>query len=249
MRLFVRCLPAFAFAVVAATPVSPPAAPRGFFADGAAAEHESERELRAIPDPAVARETMRHLAESRRTTSARAQGGRTPSGSWRSSGSSAWTRRSRPSRSSFPRPRARPRARRALEVPRRARRDAARRTIRPPRRRPQQLPTYNAYSADGEATAPLVYVNYGIPADYEVLERLGVDVRGKIVIARYGGGWRGIKPKVAAEKGARRLHHLLGPERRRLLPGRGVPGRPVPARAGRPARKRRGHAALLRATR
>ena len=55
---------------------------------------------------------------------------------------------------------------------------------------------------DGEATAPLVYVNYGVPEDYEALERLGVDVRGKIVIARYGGGWRGIKPKVAAEKGA-----------------------------------------------
>ena len=51
-------------------------------------------------------------------------------------------------------------------------------------------------------TAPLVYVNYGVPADYEGLERLGVDVRGKIVIARYGGGWRGIKPKVAAEHGA-----------------------------------------------
>jgi len=65
-----------------------------------------------------------------------------------------------------------------------------------------QLPPYNAYSIDGEATAPLVYVNYGVPADYERLERLGVDVKGKIVIARYGGGWRGIKPKVAAEHGA-----------------------------------------------
>ena len=66
----------------------------------------------------------------------------------------------------------------------------------------QQLPTYNAYSIDGDVTAPLVYVNYGVPADYVRLERLGVDVRGKIVIARYGGSWRGIKPKVAAEKGA-----------------------------------------------
>nr|MDQ2970284.1 M28 family peptidase [Acidobacteriota bacterium] len=65
-----------------------------------------------------------------------------------------------------------------------------------------QLPTYNAYSIDGDVTAPLVYVNYGVPADYERLERLGVDVRGKIVIARYGASWRGIKPKVAAEKGA-----------------------------------------------
>ncbi|HKP69185.1 MAG TPA: transferrin receptor-like dimerization domain-containing protein [Pyrinomonadaceae bacterium] len=66
----------------------------------------------------------------------------------------------------------------------------------------EQLPTYNAYSIDGDVTAPLVYVNYGVPADYEELERRGIDVKGKIVIARYGGSWRGIKPKVAAEHGA-----------------------------------------------
>ncbi len=68
--------------------------------------------------------------------------------------------------------------------------------------RSEQLPTYNAYSADGDVTAPLVYVNYGVPADYEELERRGISVRGAIVIARYGGSWRGIKPKLAAEKGA-----------------------------------------------
>ena len=51
-------------------------------------------------------------------------------------------------------------------------------------------------------TGTLVYVNYGVPADYEELEKRGIDVRGKIVIARYGGSWRGIKPKVAAERGA-----------------------------------------------
>src|SRR5262249_47999038 len=55
----------------------------------------------------------------------------------------------------------------------------------------RQLPTYNAYSIDGDVTAPLVYVNYGVPADYERLERFGIDVRGKIVIARYGHSWRG----------------------------------------------------------
>ncbi len=66
----------------------------------------------------------------------------------------------------------------------------------------EQLPTYNAYSIDGDVTAPLVYVNYGIPADYEELDRRGIDVKGKIVISRYGGSWRGIKPKVAAEHGA-----------------------------------------------
>src|SRR5437764_1379944 len=66
----------------------------------------------------------------------------------------------------------------------------------------EQLPTYNAYSIDGDVTGELVYVNYGVPADYDELAKRGVDVKGKIVIARYGGSWRGIKPKVAAEHGA-----------------------------------------------
>jgi N-acetylated-alpha-linked acidic dipeptidase len=66
----------------------------------------------------------------------------------------------------------------------------------------EQLPSYNAYSADGDVTAELVFVNRGVPADYEELERMGIDVKGKIVIAKYGGSWRGIKPKVAAEHGA-----------------------------------------------
>ncbi|MDP2583701.1 MAG: transferrin receptor-like dimerization domain-containing protein [Candidatus Palauibacterales bacterium] len=65
-----------------------------------------------------------------------------------------------------------------------------------------RLPPYNAYSADGDVTSELVYVNQGIPRDYEALARMGIDVKGKIVIARYGGSWRGIKPKVAAEHGA-----------------------------------------------
>ena len=66
----------------------------------------------------------------------------------------------------------------------------------------EQLPSYNAYSIDGDVTGPLVFVNYGVPADYEVLEQHGVSVKGAIVIAKYGGSWRGIKPKVAAEHGA-----------------------------------------------
>ncbi len=66
----------------------------------------------------------------------------------------------------------------------------------------EALPPYNAYSIDGDVTAELVFVNYGIPADYEELEKRGIDVTGKIVIAKYQGSWRGIKPKVAAEKGA-----------------------------------------------
>ncbi len=65
-----------------------------------------------------------------------------------------------------------------------------------------QLPVYNCWSADGDVTAELVFVNYGVPADYEMLARMGVDVKGKIVIAKYGRSWRGIKPKVAQEHGA-----------------------------------------------
>jgi len=68
--------------------------------------------------------------------------------------------------------------------------------------RDEVLPPYNAFSVDGDVTAELVFVNYGIPEDYELLERHGVDVTGKIVIAKYGRSWRGIKPKLAAEKGA-----------------------------------------------
>ena len=66
----------------------------------------------------------------------------------------------------------------------------------------EQLPTYNAYSIDGDVTAPLVFVNYGLPEDYEKLDRLGVSVKGAIVIAKYYHSWRGVKPKVAAEHGA-----------------------------------------------
>jgi N-acetylated-alpha-linked acidic dipeptidase len=64
------------------------------------------------------------------------------------------------------------------------------------------LPPYNAYSADGDVRAKLMYVNFGMPADYEALEKQGLDVKGKIVIVRYGAGWRGLKPKLAAEHGA-----------------------------------------------
>jgi N-acetylated-alpha-linked acidic dipeptidase len=66
----------------------------------------------------------------------------------------------------------------------------------------EQLPTYNAYSIDGDVTGPLVFVNYGLPEDYEKLDRLGISVKGAIVIAKYYQSWRGVKPKVAAEHGA-----------------------------------------------
>src|SRR6516225_5077123 len=64
------------------------------------------------------------------------------------------------------------------------------------------LPAYLAYARDGDATAGLIYVNYGMVDDYKMLERLGVSVKGKIVIARYGSGWRGLKPRLAQDRGA-----------------------------------------------
>ncbi|MBI1783479.1 MAG: folate hydrolase, partial [Sphingobacteriales bacterium] len=66
----------------------------------------------------------------------------------------------------------------------------------------EQLPVYNAWSADGDVAGDLVFVNYGVPADYDQLAKMGIDVKGKIVIAKYGRSWRGIKPKVAQEHGA-----------------------------------------------
>ena len=75
-------------------------------------------------------------------------------------------------------------------------------TIEGERDHPDTLPPYVAYQGDGDVTADLVYVNYGLPDDYAALKRRGIDVRGKIVIARYGGGWRGLMPKLAQENGA-----------------------------------------------
>ncbi len=64
------------------------------------------------------------------------------------------------------------------------------------------LPAYLAYQGDGDVKAGLVYVNYGMQDDYKALERMGISVKGKIVIARYGAGWRGLKPKLAQDHGA-----------------------------------------------
>jgi N-acetylated-alpha-linked acidic dipeptidase len=67
---------------------------------------------------------------------------------------------------------------------------------------PKIIPLFNGYSASGDVTAPLVYVNYGLPPDYEALKKVGVDVKGKVVLARYGNSFRGVKAKVAQDNGA-----------------------------------------------
>jgi len=91
---------------------------------------------------------------------------------------------------------------------------------------PTALPTFNAYSADGDVTAELVYVNFGTLEDYEELAKLGINVKGKIAIARYGRSWRGIKPKVAYEHGAVGCLIYSDPHEDGFFPGDVYPGGP-----------------------
>jgi N-acetylated-alpha-linked acidic dipeptidase len=174
---------------------------RGFFDSSVAAEIAAENEARGAIDPARIRENMKRL--SARPHHVGSEGDRANAewilAQYRSFG---WDAKIETFDVLFPTP-----AERLLEMTAPEKFTAA---LEEPAvaqdptsgQKSEQLPTYNAYSIDGDVTAPLVYVNRGIPADYEELDRLGISVSGKIAIARYGGSWRGIKPKVAAEHGA-----------------------------------------------
>ncbi|MBZ5577515.1 MAG: M28 family peptidase [Acidobacteriia bacterium] len=174
---------------------------RGYSAASAAAERDWEVKFRAIPDPANLRSSMQRLSarphhvgsaydkENAEWILARFK-------EW------GWDAQIETFDVLFPTPKER-----AMEMvePTRFTAKLAEPTVAADATSSQhseQLPTYNAYSIDGDVTGPLVYVNYGVPEDYEALDRLGISVKGAIVIARYGGSWRGIKPKVAAEHGA-----------------------------------------------
>ena len=174
---------------------------RGFTAESAQVERDIEARFRAIPDPARQRAALEHL-------SARPHNLGSPydkaNAEWIRDQFTAmgWDAKIEEFRVLFPTPRER-----ALELVAPTRfvaklEEPAVKQDPTSGQKAEQLPSYNAYSADGDVTAPLIYVNYGVPADYEELARRGIDVRGAIVIARYGGSWRGIKPKVAAEHGA-----------------------------------------------
>jgi len=65
-----------------------------------------------------------------------------------------------------------------------------------------QIPPFNGYTGNGNVTADVVYVNYGLIEDYKTLDSLGVSVSGKIVLARYGRSFRGIKAREAQKRGA-----------------------------------------------
>ena len=107
-----------------------------------------------------------------------------------------------------------------------------------------RLPTYNAYSADGDVTGELVYVNYGTPDDYEELDRRGIDVRDKIRHRPV----RGLVARDQAEGRPRArcagYDSLLRSPGRRLLPGGCLPGWPLPHGSRSPAGLGHRHAAL-----
>ena len=180
---------------------SPDAPMRGFGTAAARAEREWETKFQAVPDPDSLREFMRVLSARPHHL-----------GSPRDSANAVWMldrlrswgldARIETFQVLFPTPRER-----VVELVAPGRyvarlREPALKEDPTSAQQSEQLPTYNAYSPDGDVTAPLVFVNYGIPEDYDRLERLGVSVKGAIVIAKYGRSWRGIKPKVAAEHGA-----------------------------------------------
>jgi N-acetylated-alpha-linked acidic dipeptidase len=199
MRRAVACLALFASTAYAVNPEE--VTLRGYTAEHAAAEVQWEQKFREMPDPAKVRENMRRM-------SARPHHVGSPydkeNAEWlvaqlKSYGLDAKIEQFE---ALFPTPKSR-----KLELLGPEKFEA---TLDEPvvkvdptsDQKKEQLPTYNAYSRDGDVTGPLVYVNYGAPADYEELAKMGVSVKGAIVIARYGQTWRGIKPKVAAEHGA-----------------------------------------------
>jgi N-acetylated-alpha-linked acidic dipeptidase len=186
---------------LAFTPSTADLPPRGFFPQSVQAEQQLEARFKAIPDPARMREAMRRL-------SARPHHVGSPydreNAQWllQQFKSYGWDAYIENFDVLFPTP-----VERVVELvaPTHFRASLQETPVAgdpTSGQQKEQLPPYNAYSRDGDVTGPLVFVNYGIPADYEELARNGISVKGAIVIAKYGGSWRGIKPKVAAEHGA-----------------------------------------------
>jgi N-acetylated-alpha-linked acidic dipeptidase len=230
MQRFVACVLSLGLAAPLAFPADAPSL-AGFSADAARSQREWEAKFRAIPDPANLRAYMQRL-------SARPHHVGSPydkdNAEWMAAKLKSFGLDARIETFDvlFPTPKER-----ALELvaPTKFKAKLAEPTesVDPTsNQQEEQLPTYNAYSIDGDVTAPLVYVNYGVPADYEVLERMGVSVKGAIVMARYGGSWRGIKPKVAAEHGAVGCLIYSDPRDDGYTPGEVFPAGPYRNRDG-----------------
>ena len=198
MRSLVACLCLLALTLHAADSTAPM---RGYTSQEAQVERDWEKKLRAIPSAENEREYMRRL-------SARPHHVGSPydkdNAEWLAATLKSWGLDARIETFDVLFPTPKERVVELLEpVKFTAKLEEPTLSIDPTSgQKSEQLPTYNAYSRDGDVTAPLVYVNYGVTADYEQLERLGVSVKGAIVIVRYGMSWRGIKPKLAAEHGA-----------------------------------------------
>ena len=198
----IALIPLLALGTLALTPIAvDPPQLRGFTAASSRVQREWEEKFKAIPEPSRMRESMRRLAARPHHV-----------GSVYGKDNAEWLRdqfRSYGWQADierfdvlFPTPKERVVE---LVAPTKFRASLQEPTLKEDAtsgQHDEQLPTYNAYSGDGDVTAPLVYVNYGIPADYDELAKHGVSVKGAIVIARYGQSWRGIKPKLAAEHGA-----------------------------------------------
>jgi N-acetylated-alpha-linked acidic dipeptidase len=190
-----------AFASLALTPLPADTPLRGFFPQSVQAERDLEARFKAIPDPARMREAMRRLsARPHHVGSAYDR----ENAEWilDQFKSYGWDAHIENFDVLFPTP-----VERIVELVapttfKASLQETAIAVDPTSGQQSEQLPPYNAYSIDGDVTGPLVFVNYGVPADYEELERRGISVKGAIVIAKYGGSWRGIKPKVAAEHGA-----------------------------------------------
>ena len=178
-----------------------PAPLQGYSADSARAERDWEAKFRALPDPAALRAYMQRLAARPHHVGSAYD---RENAEWILSQFKEWGLEARIETYDVLFPTPKERALELIEPTRFTARLAEPTVADDPTsaQHAEQLPSYNAYSIDGDVTAPLVYVNYGVPDDYEALDRLGISVKGAIVIARYGGSWRGIKPKVAAEHGA-----------------------------------------------
>lgn len=183
----------------------------GFTPDGSAAERKLEEQFRAVPQPTTAREELRHLTAEAHIA-----------GSPEDYATAVYVRdqmRSFGLQSDLkeyqvllPYPRTPSIV--ELVAPRRERLQVREDVIPedPSSSSKKIVPLYNGYGTSGDLTASLVYVNYGLPGDYEELRKAGVDVKGKIAIARYGNSFRGVKAKVAEDHGAIGLIIYSDPE-------------------------------------
>ncbi len=183
---------------------------RGFAPARVAAESALEQQMRAIPDPASAESNLRHITSVPHMagTEASHQVAEWLRDQYRSYGFDAeivsysvWLAQPREIKLELTAP-----GKKILASPEQPF------EVDPDNYNKNIVAGFNTFSPSGDVTAPVVYVNYGMQADYRQLDSLGISVAGKIVIARYGGCYRGIKTKLAEEHKAVGLIIYSDPE-------------------------------------